>query len=176
MEPFDYPDNDPGPHTLLTGPSSGENGERLRWVMSRFNGYVGIVNFMGGRFMADEATLSPVLRELAERGLMVIDDGSSGRSVMAPLAGGFRTPAFKAEMVLDLIQRADAIDRELARLEQIARQKGFAMASASALPLTIERLARWSRTLEQRGLRLVPVSAAVLGGPAAKAQTTGSLR
>ncbi len=176
MEPFDYPDNDPGPHTLLTGPASGENGERLRWVMSRFSGYVGIVNFMGGRFMSDEAALSPVLRELAERGLMVIDDGSSGRSVMAPLAGGLRTPAFKAELVLDLTQRADAIDKELARLEQIARQKGFAMASASALPLTIERLARWSRTLEQRGLRLVPVSAAVQGGPAAKAQTTGSLR
>jgi DNA-binding response OmpR family regulator len=80
------------------------------------------------------------------------------------------------ELVLDLTQRADAIDKELARLEQIARQKGFAIASASALPLTIERLARWSRTLEQRGLRLVPVSAAVQGGPAAKAQTTGSLR
>jgi polysaccharide deacetylase 2 family uncharacterized protein YibQ len=176
MEPFDYPDNDPGPHTLLTGPAGGENGERLRWVMSRFNGYVGIVNFMGGRLMSDEAALAPVLRELAERGLMVIDDGSSGRSVMASLAGGFRTPAFKADMVLDLTQRAEAIDRELARLEQIARQKGFAMASASALPLTIERVARWSRNLEQRGLKLVPVSAAVQGGPAAKTQTTGSLR
>jgi len=28
------------------------------------------------------------------------------------------------------------------------------------LPVTIERLARWAKTLEARGIRLVPVSAA----------------
>ncbi len=38
-------------------------------------------------------------------------------------------------------------DRQLQRLEEIAREKGSAVASASALPLTVERIARWSRTL-----------------------------
>lgn len=172
MEPFDYPDNDPGPHTLTTGPAGSENLERLRWVMTRFPGYVGIVNFMGARFMSDEAALAPVIREVAERGLMVIDDGSSGRSVMTPVAAGFRAPSFKADLVVDLAPRADAIDRELAKLEQQARQKGFALGTASALPTSIERIARWARGLEQRGIRLVPVSAA--GQP--RVQTTGSLR
>ncbi len=172
MEPFDYPDNDPGPHTLTAGQASADNLERLRWVMSRFPGYVGIVNFMGARLMSDEAALGPVLREVAERGLMVVDDGSSGRSLMLPVASGFRAPALKADLVVDLAARPDAIDRELARLEQQAREKGFAFGSASALPLTLDRLSRWSRTLEQRGIRLVPVSA----GGAARAQTTGSVR
>ena len=48
MEPFDYPDNDPGPHTLLTSIDAGQNLDRLHWLMSRFQGYVGIVNSMGG--------------------------------------------------------------------------------------------------------------------------------
>ena len=42
MEPFDYPDNDPGPQTLLTSLSSEQNIDRLHWLMSRFQGYVGI--------------------------------------------------------------------------------------------------------------------------------------
>ena len=46
------------------------------------------------------------------------------------------------------------------------------LASASALPLTIERLQRWARGLEQRGMRLVPVSAV----PAARGQITGTAR
>ncbi len=172
MEPFDYPDNDPGPHTLLTSLTAADNLERLRWVMSRFVGYVGVVNFMGARFMSNEAALTPMLREVAGRGLMIVDDGSSGRSILLPTASGFRAPAARADIVLDLSPRADAIDRELARLEQQARDKGFAMASASALPLTIERIGRWARTLEQRGIRLVPVSAAAQ----ARGSVTGAVK
>jgi polysaccharide deacetylase 2 family uncharacterized protein YibQ len=112
------------------------------------------------------------VRELAERGLMIVDDGSSGRSLMLPAATGLRASALKADLVLDLTQRTDAIDRELARLEQQARERGFAVASASALPLTIDRVSRWARTLEQRGIKLVPVSS--IGQ--SRVQTTGSIR
>ena len=47
MEPFDYPDNDPGPQTLLTSLEASQNIDRLHWLMSRFQGYVGIANHMG---------------------------------------------------------------------------------------------------------------------------------
>ena len=52
MEPFDYPDNDPGPQTLLTSLTPDQNIDRLHWLMSRFQGYVGIVSYMGARFTA----------------------------------------------------------------------------------------------------------------------------
>ena len=64
MEPFDYPDNDPGPQTLLTSLTPEQNIDRLHWLMSRFQGYVGIVSYMGARFTASEPSLAPVLREL----------------------------------------------------------------------------------------------------------------
>ena len=57
MEPFDYPDNDPGPQTLLTTLSAEQNLDRLHWLMSRFQGYVGITSFMGARFTATEQAL-----------------------------------------------------------------------------------------------------------------------
>lgn len=173
MEPFDYPDNDPGPHTLLSGPKAAENLDRLHWVLGRFTGYVGIVNFLGGRLTADENALSPVLREIAGRGLMVVDDGSSSRSQLASAAARAQIPALKVDRVIDTVTRADAIDQQLQRLETQAREQGVAIGAASALPVSIERIARWAKSLEAKGLVIVPVSAARgLRNPS----TTGSLK
>ncbi len=173
MEPFDYPDNDPGPHTLLTGPKSADNIDRLHWVLGRFTGYVGIVNFLGGRLTSDDAALSPILRELAGRGLMVVDDGSSARSLLASSAIRAQIPAMKVDRVIDTVARPDAIDKELAAIEAMARDQGVAVASASALPVSIERIARWAQSLEGKDLMIVPISAARgLRSP----KTTGSLR
>ena len=184
MEPFDYPDNDPGPHTLLTGPKAPDNIDKLHWALGRFTGYVGIVNFLGGRFTADESALSPVLRELAGRGLMVVDDGSSARSLLARSADRARIPALKIDRVIDGVTRADAIDKELAALESLAREQGIAVAAASALPVSIERINRWAQSLEAKKLAIVPVSAArgfrspkTTGStPTGSIKTTGSLR
>lgn len=173
MEPFDYPDNDPGPHTLLTGQKGSDNLDRLQWVLGRFSGYVGVVNFLGGRLTADDMALTPLLRELAGRGLMVVDDGSSPRSLLASAATRAQIPALKADLSLDTVPRPEAIDRELQRLETLARDQGAAVATASALPVTVERITRWARTLEGKNLVLVPVSAARgFRNPS----TTGSLR
>jgi hypothetical protein len=173
MEPFDYPDSDPGPHTLLTGPKSADNLERLHWALGRFTGYVGIVNFLGGRLTSDETALSPILRELAGRGLMVVDDGSSARSLLASSAMRAQIPAMKIDRVVDTVARPDAIDKELAAIEAMARDQGVAVISASALPVSIERIARWAQTLEAKGLMLVPMSAARgLRNP----KSTGSIR
>ena len=59
MEPFNYPDNDSGPQTLLTTLSPEQNLERLYWLMSRFQGYVGITGAMGARFTASEQAFTP---------------------------------------------------------------------------------------------------------------------
>src|SRR5215472_17368560 len=53
MEPYDFPDSDPGPHTLRAAVGEETNNERLVWSLTRFTGYAGITNFLGGRFLAD---------------------------------------------------------------------------------------------------------------------------
>jgi polysaccharide deacetylase 2 family uncharacterized protein YibQ len=164
MEPFDYPDNDPGPQTLLAGAKPADNVDRLGFVLGRVPGAVGVVNFMGARFTGEAAALEPVLREIGGRGLGFLDDGSSPRSLALDVARKARVPAAAAEIVVDAVPRPDAIDRELARLEEIARRKGIVVATATALPLTLDRVARWARGLESRGLLLVPVSRALRNG------------
>ncbi|MBD8901856.1 MULTISPECIES: divergent polysaccharide deacetylase family protein [Methylobacterium] len=173
MEPFDYPDSDPGPQTMLTSSRAPENLDRLSWVMSRFGGYVGLVNFMGAKLEGDAAAFEPVLREIGTRGLGFVDDGTSSRSLATSLGGKLKIPVARAEIVLDAMPQAEAIDRELARLEAQAKANGFALASAGAMPMTIERIARWSRDLETRGIRLVPVSTALRGTPPARLSSAG---
>jgi uncharacterized protein len=161
MEPFDYPDNDPGPHTLVATLPVEQNIDRLQWVMARFSGYVGVINFMGGRFTSNDAALAPVMKDFASRGLLYIDDGSSGRSVASQVAAGAGVSSGKADVVLDAVQRGQEIDAALARLEKIAREKGSAIGYGSALPVTVDRIARWAKAAEARGITLVPVSALV---------------
>jgi polysaccharide deacetylase 2 family uncharacterized protein YibQ len=159
MEPFDYPDNDPGPQTLLTSATAEQNIDRLAWFMSRFQGYVGVTNLMGARFTATEAAFAPVLREIVKRGLIYVDDGSSPRSLASQLSGASNAAFAKADAALDATPTAAEIDAALARLEATARSRGVALGSASALPVTIDRIAQWAKALEARGITLVPVSA-----------------
>lgn len=161
LEPFDYPDNDPGPHTLLVDMAHQQNVDRLHWLMSRITNYVGIVNEMGSRFSATPAAMQPVLEEIGRRGLMYLDDGSSSRSVAASLANTTGTPFLRADLQLDRNPSRDEIDARLLELEAVARSKGFAVGYASALPVSIDRISQWAKNLEARGLLLVPLSAGV---------------
>jgi polysaccharide deacetylase 2 family uncharacterized protein YibQ len=167
MEPFEYPDNDPGPQTLLTSLEVGQNIDRLHWLMSRFSGYVGLANFMGARFTASEQALAPVLREAAKRGLIYFDDGSSQRSLASQIAGANNLPFAKADVIVDSLPSSADIERALGRLETIARERGVAVAVANPLPAALERIARWAKDAESRGVLLVPISAV-----ASKAKST----
>ena len=161
MEPFDYPDNDPGPHTLLTSIDAAQNLDRLHWLMSRIQGYVGLVNAMGGRFTASENGMAPVLREAATRGLIYLDDGSSARSLASQIAGANNVAFAKADLIIDQVPTSADVDRALGRLETIARARGTAVGFAGAMPVSIDRLTRWIKAAESRGIQLVPITAVV---------------
>ena len=162
MEPFDYPDNDPGPQTLLTTLSAEQNADRLAWHMSRFQGYVGIANFMGARFVATDAAMQPLVKEAARRGLAWLDDGTAPRSVAGVIAEGQAMPFARADVSIDTVPTPAEIDRALARLETLAKERGTAVGVASALPISIERIGSWAKQLEARGLTLVPLTTAML--------------
>ena len=160
MEPFDYPDNDPGPQTLLAALPAEQNIDRLHWYLARFSGYVGVTSLMGARFTATADALSPVIREIGKRGLIWFDDGNSPRSTAAQLSGAANVAFAKADAVIDAVPTAAAIDDALARLEAIARNRGIAVGAASALPVTIARISEWAKAADARGFLLVPISMA----------------
>jgi polysaccharide deacetylase 2 family uncharacterized protein YibQ len=162
MEPYDYPDNDPGPQTLLTSLGADENMDRLYWHLSRIQGYAGITNFMGARFVATDAAIQPIIHEAAKRGLGVFEDGTSPGGVASQIAASRDVPFGKGDVTVDAVPTAIEIDRALAKLESIARERGVAIGTASALPVSIERIGAWIKTLDSRGIMLVPLTSAML--------------
>jgi uncharacterized protein len=150
MESGESAEQNPAPQALLTSLPPDQNMERLHWLMSRFQGYVGIAGRAGGRSITSEAAFAPILREITDRGLIYVDDGSPGIA--------------KANPVLDAVPSPAEIDRALAKLEGLARQNGAAIGFATASPVAIERIARWSKAAEGRGFSLVPITAAAARG------------
>jgi polysaccharide deacetylase 2 family uncharacterized protein YibQ len=159
MEPFDFPDSDPGPHALLVAASPEENGKRFDWTLSRATGYVGVMNLLGGRFMGEEMAIEPMLWRVARRGLMFFDSGASSSSVAITSARHVKAALATGTLTLDTVQTEGAIDTKLAELENAARQDGFAIGVASAYPVSLARLAEWTVSAEARGFQLVPLSA-----------------
>jgi len=162
MEPYDFPDNDPGPQTLLTSLSVDQNTDRLYWHLSRMQGYAGITNFMGARFVATDAAMQPIIREASKRGLGFFDDGSSPRSIAPQAAASLAVPFGKGDIAIDAVPTPAEIDRALNKLESVARERGVAVGTASALPVSIDRVGAWTKTLSDRGILLVPLTTAML--------------
>jgi uncharacterized protein len=162
MEPFGYPDNDSGPQTLLTSLTPEQNMTRLHWLMSRIRGYVGVTGVMGARFTASDRSFAPILTEVAKRGLIFVDDGVNARSVAGRIADANNLPFAKTDVVIDSVPTPVEVDRALSRLEMTARERGLAVGMASALPVSLDHIAKWAKSAASRGFLLVPITAAVL--------------
>jgi uncharacterized protein len=158
MEPLDFPESDPGAHALMVAASGDENVRRLNWSLSRFTGYVGITNLLGARFMSEQSTIEPVLKETARRGLIFFDNGTSRSSLALTAARHAGGSIATGMLVLDEVQTKESVDRKLAELEVEARRSGSAIGVASAFPVTIARIAAWAESADTRGFALVPIS------------------
>ncbi|MDA4845623.1 divergent polysaccharide deacetylase family protein [Hoeflea poritis] len=159
FEPFNYPQNNPGPHTLLIEDGPQQNLADLHWAMGRITNYTGIMNFMGARFLSDQKATETVMRDLARRGVLFLDDGTSARTVTEPIAGAVGVPHAQADIVVDgKVGRADIL-KKLDDAERIARRNGSAIAVASAFEASVDAIAAWANEAKARGIEIVSVSA-----------------
>jgi polysaccharide deacetylase 2 family uncharacterized protein YibQ len=162
LEPFDSADS-PGPHVIPAG-NAPKAEDELRWQMGRMVGYIGLINYLGGKFTADRESVTAMMAELSRRGLDYIDDGSAPQSLAGEAASEKGVNFLKVDVRIDEVRRPEAIDAALVKLENLAKQNGVAVGFASGLTMTSERIANAIVDLGRRGVVLVPVSAAFRAG------------
>ncbi|NRA87100.1 MAG: divergent polysaccharide deacetylase family protein [Rhizobiales bacterium] len=161
MEPFDFPDNDPGPSTLLADGDLKLNMNRFKWIMSRITGYIGITNFMGAKFTSKEKAITPILKELKKRGLYYVENGVLHRSRVSKISKQLGLGFSDADVIIDDIATVENIEEALEEVEKIAATKGIAFAVGSNLPATVAHIKQWANSLAAKGYQLVPVSAKI---------------
>jgi hypothetical protein len=71
-------------------------------------------------------------------------------------------PFAKGDVTIDAVPTSAEIDRSLTKLEALAKERGFAVGTASALPISIDRISAWVKTLDGHGVMLVPLTTAML--------------
>ncbi|MEE2565641.1 divergent polysaccharide deacetylase family protein [Hyphobacterium marinum] len=159
MEPYDYPNNDPGPHTLLVDAGATENARRLTWLMSQTTGYFAVTNYLGARFTSTENPLADTMRRLERRGVAFLHDGSGRRATVEAAGRAAGAHWGIADRVLDEDPSPRSIDERLLMLEALAIQNGSAIGAGFAYPATVDQVESWAAGLEARGYVLAPPSA-----------------
>jgi polysaccharide deacetylase 2 family uncharacterized protein YibQ len=157
MEPFDYPDNDPGPQTLLSTASLDENQRKLTFLLSRAAGYFGVTNYLGAKFATATDPSTKLMRELKSRGVAFVSDGTSAQLDAVAATAGLRRA--QADRLIDQRPSREDISAQLGALEAIAAQKGSALGFGVAYNVTIDQIVRWAKEAPRRGLTLAPASA-----------------
>lgn len=152
MEPTGYPNNDPGPYTLLANATPDDVEAKMAWLLGRATGYFGVTNYLGDRFVTSDTGMSAFLGSLRQRGLAFLDDGMARRR-----PGAWSRAS--ADTIVDETQTPAAIIGRLNALEAAAKTRGAALGTGFAYPVTVEAAARWAAGLEARGVQLAPASA-----------------
>jgi polysaccharide deacetylase 2 family uncharacterized protein YibQ len=148
---------DPGPMTLKVGLSPQEITARLAWSLARVPGLVGINNHEGSRFTADAQGLVPVARMLAARHLFFFDSRTIADSKVMAVAHRFGVASAARDVFLDDVVTPEAIERQLAQLERLARAHGVAIAIGHPHDATLSVLAKW----HPAGFALITLSEAI---------------
>lgn len=161
MEPIDYPQNNPGPHTLRTEADLEENLANLHWAMSRLTNYVGVSNYLGNKILQQPAGLSPIFAEISKRGLLFFEDGSVKNSMGPGVAVKELVPYAKADILIDNVRSRSAIASKLNELAARAKRTGLAVGMANAFPDSIAMISEFARRAKQNGIEITPVSAIV---------------
>lgn len=158
MEPLGYPSVDPGPRTLTVEGIGGANLKNLRATMGRMTNYPVVMNYLGASFSARDDALRPMLREMNGRGLAYFDDGSVQASTAVDIAKDLRMPHASGNLVIERSSDPARIRAQLEAVELLARNRGFAIVTASAFPETIDAVTEWAEAAGKRGILIVPLS------------------
>ncbi|MBM3645898.1 MAG: hypothetical protein FJX02_16375 [Alphaproteobacteria bacterium] len=134
----------------------GENLKRLRAVMARAEGYVGLVLPFAGPVSQSEPTLRPVLREISERGLAVVEINAQRSSApVHRLSVEYGMGYAQNASMLDFKVTREAIGENLDRMVNWATEAGpqqaprhaFGVVQANAAAM--DAILAWSRKLAE---------------------------
>lgn len=158
MEPANIAVSDAAPNMLLASLSADENNRRLDWALSQVDSYQGVINIMGGKLAQSPDAIRPFMQSIKARGITYIDDGAAAHPYAIMLAAQLDVKYRVADAKVGVLPSPSSIQAELQKLEDLAREKGSALAVAAADPETLRQLVIWTAGLQSKAITLVHAS------------------
>jgi polysaccharide deacetylase 2 family uncharacterized protein YibQ len=149
---------DPGPRVIATGQSRSRVTRLTERAIEAVPGAAGLNNHMGSLATADARTMGAVLDVVARRGLFFVDSRTSAETGAFDWARERGIAAVRRDVFLDAEPEPAAVAEQFARLLELARAHGAAVAIGHPRPATLEVLAREIPRARAAGVEFVPVS------------------
>lgn len=162
MESAGFDPSEPGAdRTLRITVPPAENRRRLEWMMSRAQGYAGLINFNGDVFLTRTDVAAPFMDTLSKTGLGFLTDGDFETPSLPALAKSVRQPFKTGNGLVDPDPIARVISARLSRLSLTAASGSHPVGVGFAYPETLSEVQIWIATLDAKNLQLAPATSAL---------------
>lgn len=160
MEAPGFDANAQGPErTLRVSLDAAKNRQHLHYLLSRAQGYAGLINYQGETLLRRSDALGPILNEINASGLGLFIDGSFEAPTVSVLAQSIALPFKNGFGLIDPVPSQSVIEARLGNLAAEAKTSPGSLGVGFVYPQTIDAVKGWAATLSSQGLTLVPATA-----------------
>jgi polysaccharide deacetylase 2 family uncharacterized protein YibQ len=162
MESANFDPAEPGAdRALRISLPPAENGRRLDWMLSRAQGYAGLINFNGDSFLTRTDVAAPYMDRLSQTGIGFFTDGAFETPTLPALAKSVRQPIKVGHGLIDPDPIPRVISARLSGLGDAAKSGSHPVGVGFAYPETLAEIQNWIGTLDAQNLQLAPATAAL---------------
>ncbi len=162
LESANFDPTEPGAdRALRVSLPPAENNRRLEWMLSRAQGYAGLINFNGDLFLTRSDLAAPLMDRLSQTGLGFLTDGAFEAPSLPALARAVRQPFKAGDGLIDPDPISRVISARLSGLGQTAQSGAHPVGVGFVYPATLSEVQNWIATLEEQNLQLAPATAAL---------------
>ncbi len=157
MEPFEYPEVNPGPGALLTSMSPDILIRQLKENLNVSPYIKGVNNHMGSKMTTISTQLYQIFTVLKKKDLYFIDSATTNQSLCKPSARLLKIPFAQRDAFLDHNQNREDIIKQLNYLVRLAKRHGRAVGIGHPYNITYEVLQEMIPQIKKQ-VKIVPAS------------------
>ncbi len=161
LETETFGESDPGSRAILRNASLEQNAAHTLWLLSRLQGYSGVILPENHIFRSDITDIKVVVDELIGRGLGIVEMNELGSPEISARAYQDESPYDVGDFIMDYELNSRRIAQNFKALELRALKNGKAIGFIHPHPLSLQVTKRWIDSLEDKGVQLAPLSAVV---------------
>jgi polysaccharide deacetylase 2 family uncharacterized protein YibQ len=159
LEPYRFPEQDPGPGPLLVSMAPAEVTRRTRQLLDGTPGVAGVLTHMGSRFTEDRERMEALIAAVRSQNLLFVDGLTTPRSAGYDVARALGVRAARRQVRLDPDESEATARARLSEAERWALRRGSVVVIARGRLMMIGVLGEAARRWDALGLRIVPISA-----------------